>query len=172
MLHKRMTRWLAAPAAMVGFGLAAPAGAVVFDFTGACLDCTGTGTGTLTLKNYTLGSVLTAANFVKFTYSSNLLSYSLGSVDDLTGSLTAATGPAYVSLHGGGYSFNSLVIGPFSLWCTGTTGTCGSDFGFISSWSLAAGSVPEPAMWVAMVAGFGVLGASMRRPRRTTVLYA
>jgi len=172
MLHKRMTRWLVAPAALVGFGLAAPASAVVFDFTGTCIDCTGTGTGTLVLKNYVLGDVLTSANFVKFTYTSNLLTYSLTSVDDLTGSLTASTGPAYVGFHGGGYTFNSLVAGPFSPWCTGTTGTCGSDFGLLSSWSLAAGSVPEPAMWVAMVAGFGVLGASMRRPRRTTVLYA
>lgn len=172
MLHKRMTRWLAAPAAIIGVGLAAPASAVVFDFTGTCFDCTGTGKGRLALKDYHLGDVLTSSNFVKFTYSSNLLSYSLTSVDDLTGSLTGATGPAYVALHGGGYTFNSLVVGPFSPWCTGTTGTCGSDFGFISSWSLAAGSVPEPAMWGVMVLGFGLLGASMRPSQRTTVLYA
>jgi hypothetical protein len=172
MLHKRMTRWLAAPAALVGLGLAAPACAVSFDFTGTCIDCTGTGDGTLVLKNYTLGDVMTAANFVKFTYTSSLLTYSLTSVDDLTGSLTAATGPAYVALHGGGFTFNSLPIGPFSPWCTGTTGTCGSDFGFVSSWSLAAVAVPEPAMWVAMVGGFGLLGASMRRPRRTTMFCA
>jgi hypothetical protein len=165
-----MIRLLAAPAAMVGVGLAAPASAVSFDFTGTCLDCAGTGTGTLVLKNYTLGDVLTSANFVKFTYSSNLLSFSLASVDDLTGSLTGATGPAYVSFHGGGYTFNSLVAGPFSPWCTGTTGTCGSDYGLLSSWS--TGSVPEPAMWGVMVLGFGVLGVSMRRPQRTTVLYA
>ena len=172
MLHKRMTRLLAAPAAIIGFGLAAPAGAVSFDFTGTCIDCAGAGTGTLVLKNYNLGDVLTSANFVKFTYTSNLLSYSLTNVDDLIGSFPAATGPAYVSFHGGGYSFNSFVAGPLSPWCTGAIGTCGSDYGLLSSWSLVAGSVPEPAMWGAMVVGFGVLGASMRRPRRTTVLYA
>jgi len=172
MLHKRMVRWLAAPAAMVGVGLAAPASAVSFKFAGTCIDCSGTGLGTLVLTNYHLGDVLTSSNFVKFTYSSNLLTYSLTSVDDLTGSLTASTGPAYVGLHGGGYTFNSLVAGPFSPWCTGTTGTCGSDFGLVSSWSLVPGSVPEPAMWGVMVLGFGLLGASMRRPRRTTILYA
>jgi hypothetical protein len=165
-------RFLTALAALIGFAAAAaPASATTFTFSGLCFDCTGTGTGTLEVKNYTLGSTLTAANFVSFSYTSNLLTYSLGSVDDLTGSLTGATGPAYVSLHGGGYSFNSLVTGPFSPWCTGTTGTCGSDFGFLSSWSVAA-AVPEPAIWFTMILGFGALGASMRRPRSLGVIHA
>jgi len=173
MLHKRTMRFLTALAALFGLAaIAAPAAAVDFKFSGTCIDCTGTGTGTLVLKNYTLGSTLTSANFVSFSYTSNLLSYSLNSVDDLTGSLTAATGPAFVVFHGGGYTFDSLVAGPFSPWCTGTTGACSSDFGLFSSWSLAAGSVPEPAMWGVMVLGFGLLGASMRRPRRTGLLTA
>ena len=173
MLHKRMMRFLTAMAGLLGLvTLAAPASAVSFEFSGTCIDCTGTGEGTLVLKNYTLGDVLTSSNFVKFTYSSNLLTYSLTSVDDLTGILTDVTGPAYVGFHGGGYTFNSLVAGPFSPWCTGTTGTCSSDFGLLSSWSLVTGSVPEPAMWAAMVLGFGLLGASMRQPRRMGQLYA
>jgi len=173
MLHKRIMRFLTALAALFGLAsMAAPAGAVTFDFSGPCIDCVGTGKGTLVLKNYHFGDVLTSSNFVSFSYTSNLLTYSLASVDDLTGSLTDVTGPAYVGFHGGGYTFNSLVAGPFSPWCTGTTGTCGSDFGLISSWSLVAGAVPEPAAWTAMVLGFGLLGASMRRPRRVGSLYA
>jgi len=173
MLHKRMMRLLTALAALFGMAaFAVPAAAVDFEFTGTCIDCSGTGKGTLVLKDYSFGDTLTAANFVSFTYSSNLLSYSLHSVDDLTGSLTDVTGPAFVVFHGGGFTFDSLVAGPFSPWCTGSTGACSSDFGLVSSWSLAASAVPEPAMWGAMVLGFGLLGASMRRPRRVGLMHA
>jgi hypothetical protein len=166
MLHKRMMRFLTALAALIGFASwAAPAAAADFDFSGLCIDCAGSGTGTLVLKDYTPGDTLTTDNFVSFTYESNILSYALTSVDDLTGSL-AGSGPAYVAFHGGGYTFGSFAAGPFSPWCTGTTGTCASDFGLFSSWSLAS-SVPEPAIWGAMVLGFGLLGASMRRPRHS-----
>jgi hypothetical protein len=165
-------RFLTALAALIGLAtMAAPAAATTFEFSGACIDCSGTGTGTLVLKDYTLGDTLTTSNFVSFTYSSNLLSYALSSVDDLTGSLTAVTGPAYVAFHGGGYSFNSVPIGPISPWCTGAAGSCAADFGFFSSWALAA-SVPEPAMWAVMVLGFGMLGATMRRPQRAGQLFA
>lgn len=165
MLRKWMMRSLTAGAALVGMAaMAAPAAAVDFDFSGTCMDCSGTGKGTLVLKDYDFGDTLTAANFVSFTYSSNLLSYTLTSVDDLTGSLTDIAGPAFVVFHGGGYTFDSLAAGPFSPWCTGTTGACASDFGLLSNWSLAA-AVPEPAIWGAMVLGFGLLGATMRRPR-------
>ena len=173
MLHKHMMRFLTALSAIFGLAaIAAPAAAVDFKFSGTCIDCSGTGEGTLVLKDYTLGDTLTSANFVSFTYTSSLLSYSLSSVDDLTGSLTAATGPAFVVFHGGGYTFDSFVAGPFSPWCTGSTGACSSDFGLFSSWSLVAGTVPEPAMWGVMVLGFGLLGASMRRPRRANMLHA
>lgn len=173
MLHLRMRKFLAALAAFVGLmSLAAPAAATTFKFTGLCTDCTGLGTGTLVLKNYTFGSTLTTSNFVSFSYNSNLLSYSLSSVDDLTGSLGATTGPAFVVLHGGGYAFGSFPLGPvLSPWCTGSSATCGFDYGFFSSWS-TAGSVPEPAIWGTMILGFGLLGASMRQSRRLGVTYA
>lgn len=173
MLRKWTMRCLTALAALFGAAIiAAPAAAVDFEFSGTCIDCSGTGKGTLVLKDYTFGDTLTADNFVSFTYSSNLLNYTLNSVDDLTGSLTAATGPAFVVFHGGGYVFDSLVAGPFSPWCTGASGACAADFGLLSSWSLAAASVPEPAIWGAMVLGFGLLGASMRRPRQAGLIQA
>jgi len=57
---------------------AAPVTFSTFDFKGTCSDCNGFGTGTLVLANYTLGNSFdTAANFVSFDYSSNLLSLSI-----------------------------------------------------------------------------------------------
>lgn len=174
MLQKRITRFLTALIALFGAAvLAAPATATntSFLFTGNCFDCTGTATGELVVKDYTLGDVLTTGNFVSFTYSSNLTSFTLDTVTSLVGSFTVLPGSAFVVLFNDDYAFSSLSTPFFSPWCAGATGTCGSDFGFFSSWSLA-GSVPEPAMWVAMVMGFGLLGATMRRPRRIGALYA
>ena len=174
MLHLRIRWLLTALAVFIGISsLAVPAAATTFDFTGLCTDCTGHGTGTLVVKNYTLGDTLTKANFVSFSYSSNLLSYSLGSVDDLTGSFSGATGPAFIVLHGGGYAFGSFPLGPvLSPWCTGSAATCGFDYGFFSSWSMA-GAVPEPAIWGTMILGFGIAGATMRRRQyRERAIYA
>jgi hypothetical protein len=48
-------------------------------FTGSCSDCTGTGVGYLTLQNYTPGTALSYSDFVSFTYTSNLSSFSITS---------------------------------------------------------------------------------------------
>lgn len=175
MLHKRMMRFLTALAALFGMAaLAAPAAATdtTFLFTGTCTDCTGTGTGTLVLQDYTIGDALSTANFVSFTYSSNLTSFTLNSVNQLIGSLSNVPGANFVEFNDDDFVFISSALGAISPWCTGPTGTCGSDFGLTSSWSLAAGAVPEPAMWAVMVLGFGLLGASMRRPRLEGLLQA
>lgn len=175
MLHKRMMRFLTALVALFGMAaLSAPAAAVdtTFLFTGTCSDCTGTGKGTLVLKDYTIGDALSTANFVSFSYSSNLTSFSLDSVNQLIGSLTNLPGANFVEFNSDDFVFSSFAAGGFSPWCTGPTGTCGDDFGLTSSWSLAAASVPEPAMWAVMVLGFGLLGASMRRPEHVSLLQA
>ena len=175
MLQKRIMRFLTALIALFGAASwAAPAAATntTFVFTGYCFDCTGTATGELVVKDYTLGDVLTTGNFVSFTYSSNLTSFSLDTVTSLVGSFSVLPGSAFVVLFNDDYAFSSLSTPFFSPWCAGATGTCGSDFGFVSSWALGTGAVPEPAMWVAMVVGFGLLGTTMRRPRRISALYA
>ncbi len=52
----------------------ARASKVEYDFSGICTDCTGTAAAQLVLQNYTPGTALTAANFVRFTYDgTNLL---------------------------------------------------------------------------------------------------
>src|ERR1044072_7874497 len=95
MLHKRMMRFLTALAALFGMAaLSAPAAATdtTVLFTGTCSDCTGTGKGTLVLQDYTIGDALSAANFVSFSYSSNLTSFTLDSVNQLIGSLLNVPG--------------------------------------------------------------------------------
>lgn len=169
-------RFLTAVAALFGMAaLSAPAAAVdtTFLFKGTCGDCTGTGTGTLVLKNYTIGEVLSADNFVSFSYTSNLTTFTFNSVKTLIGSLSSLPGANFVEFNNDDFVFSSFAAGGISPWCTGSTGTCGSDFGLSSSWSLAAaGAVPEPAIWLVMVLGFGLLGASMRPPRHVGLIQA
>jgi hypothetical protein len=68
----------------LGLGLSAAgsaqAGPAVLNFSGACGDCTGLGTGTLTLQNFSSGP-LTTNDFVSFVYKSNLVSFTLNSSD-------------------------------------------------------------------------------------------
>jgi hypothetical protein len=176
MLHKRMMRFLTALAALFGMAaLSAPAAAAdtTFLFTGQCSDCTGTGTGTLVLQDYTIGDLLNASNFVSFSYSSNLTNFAIDSVDGIVGSLSNLPGANFVNFFDGDHVFSSLAVGGLSAWCTGASNACASDFGSSSSWALAAaGAVPEPAIWAAMVLGFGLLGMSMRRPRHADLLHA
>jgi hypothetical protein len=66
----------------------------VFDFTGNCTDCSGVGTGVLTLQNYTPGAAIDPSNFVSFVYSSNLTTVSISDDTELSYTLapTATSG--------------------------------------------------------------------------------
>jgi hypothetical protein len=138
------------------------AATATFRFVGQCTDCTGSGTGTLVLQDYTLGESLTAANFVSFTYSSNKLSYTLNAaqVQLLVGSLPASLpAPATVDFEKSDLSiqFLSSVSG---FWCSGSN--CFGDFGSTSTWSLVPTSPPIPAVadWelTALAAALAALG--------------
>lgn len=132
---------------------------VTYQFTGTCADCTGTGTGLLTLENYTPGTSMKMGNFVSFTYDSNLTSYSFTSSDQLsffTGliadSLPAASFVYIVDNSARPNYFASSLDG---TWCVGTY--CSSDNGLGSSWAEAT-AAPEPATWFLVVpAIFGFL---------------
>lgn len=79
----------------------------------------------------------------------------LGSVTD-TDNHPAGHGPVLSFSHA---NIHSVVI-------TETSGTVGFDnFQFDTPTAVAAAGVPEPAGWAMMVAGFGLLGAGLRRPR-------
>ena len=184
---------------LFGAGPAAASGPLtVIDFTGTCSDCAGTGVGVLTVQNFGTG-VLNDSNFVSWTYTSNLVTYSLTqasfhafSADFSAGlpglaavSIETATTVPPVSSDGAYHDFmSSLTANPFT----------GSDWtvdGFIpapggvelpvsgggvinddqgpSYTWRVEGSVPEPATWALMIAGFGLAGAALRRERRRAV---
>jgi len=66
-----------------------------------------------------------------------------------------------------GYLPGRLVAGQsLDTLCSSATSICDLNFRFTTS---AAAAVPEPAGWALMLAGFGTLGAALRRRRRVPV---
>ena len=112
-----------------------------FYFTGTCSDCQGTGQGVLVLGNYTPGQPFSSGNFLSFTYSSNLIGFTI----DLTASNLFASGALPATLPGtASVLIRGQVNGTFQnfqsqlsgQWCAGQS--CASDFGGGSSWGLTA----------------------------------
>src|SRR5713101_411740 len=92
----RAMRILTLAASLIIFGqiplMAIPISLETFTFTGPCADCTGTGIGTLVLVNYTLGNDLTTDNFVSFSYTSDLTTFSLSGVGSANGQIDSISG--------------------------------------------------------------------------------
>jgi hypothetical protein len=143
-----------------------------YQFVGQCGDCVGTGTGLLTLQNYTPGQALTWANFVSFTYTSSINPIPGGITPAvlngmwqpaplLTGSIPAVLpAPAVVNL---GANSNNYVLmtnwNSSGWWCVGVNG-CQGDWGPAGTWSLV-GAIPTPvavpALGRPMLIGLAVL---------------
>lgn len=141
-----------------------------YQFVGQCNDCVGTGTGLLTLQNYTPGQPLAWANFVSFTYTSSInpipggitpSSPNFNSSSVLSGTIPATLpAPALVSL---GWNNSNMVLRTTlaGYWCVGVNG-CQGDNGVLGSWSLVGASpapsaVGTPALGVPMLIGLAVL---------------
>jgi hypothetical protein len=129
-----------------------------YQFVGQCTDCTGTGVGQLTVQNYTLGTALDNCNFVSFTYTSNLTSFTITAPGSfkLGGTLPASLpSAALVRVMGTGRNnFESTTGGS---WRVGLT-----DYGTGGTWSLPSTAAPtlSPAALCALVlllAGAGAL---------------
>jgi hypothetical protein len=150
-------------------------------------NCTGTGIGYLTVQNYVPGQPLSYANFVSFTYTSNINPIPSGitpstpnfsSSSILTGtmpvSLTTAAAPVAVTL---GWDSSDYVLvtssAPNGIWCVSGSGGCSvipGDFGFGSTWVVNNPTVP--ALSTAALCALGLLLAGtgallVRRARRT-----
>lgn len=115
----------AATAAMVlglglGAGGAANAATTLFDFSGVCRDCASVGTGTLVLNGAPNGPISTA-DFVSFSYKSNLVSFTLdkSNIVAMLGSFDPSRPGAevidIVQLGGTGWEFERNADGSWSV---------------------------------------------------------
>jgi hypothetical protein len=135
----------------------------VYDFVGNCTDCTGTGTGVLTLSgSYVRGTTLTSGDFVDWTYTSNLITYEIASVTFISGSIPVSlpASVADVTFYNASYDFTTS--GFIGTWCTGTGTLCFKDYGPTYTWS-SAQAAPEPASLAVMAVGMVAVGATRRR---------
>ena len=122
-----------------------------YQFVGQCTDCSGTGVGVLTVQNYTLGDTLTGCNFVSFTYTSNLTSFTItapGSYD-LSGMLPVSLpAAAMVNVRDSTNEFSSSA--------NGTWNVDESDYGTGGTWSLPSTST-APTLSPAALCALGLL---------------
>jgi hypothetical protein len=139
----------------------------VITFTGDCLiDCSSTGTGTLTLGgSYTLGSDI-GASFISFAYSSSFTSFTILPTDTgffAGGSLPGTLpGAADISIFNNTTGFQSFTSG---FWCVGSrcNSQVNNDAGVNGTFNAAAG-VPEPGSLMLLGSGLaGLLYAGRRR---------
>lgn len=154
-----------------------------YSFTGTCSDCNNP-SGTLVLQNYTLGQPLSSSNFVSFTYSSSVISFTISAAAnpsfDISGTLPATLpGPSANTVvidNGGTPEFMGFIAETNSDdgdWCAGPE--CEFDEGTGGTWSLGAAPPTSnvPALNTEALAGTALLLALMgwfllkRLPRRS-----
>ena len=126
---------------------------------------------TATLNGQTLNASTTTQFFLN---TNNFAGLFFGSAGNGGGSF-AATGPGLV-----GYDAVSALpttalttygVGPVTIFTDRGTVQL-SSFGNGTFTAALAGAVPEPATWAMMIAGFGMVGGSLRRRAKVSVSYA
>ena len=126
-----------------------------YQFVGQCTDCTGTGVGQLTVQNYTLGDTLNSCNFVSFTYTSNLTSFTITAPGSFTLSGTLPVSlPAAATVRVFGTGRNNFESNTDGSWYVGL-----SDYGTGGVWSLPSTST-VPTLSTAALCTLGLLLAS------------
>ena len=122
---------------------------------------------------YKQGQGAQADPVLTFHFSGNPVITSLSAHLDNTG-FGGVFGPASVLVDGVGYSFTAPASGTIGwltitgLNLTGNSHTvqfnqANNGWLFVSEVTFAGSVVPEPASWAMMIAGFGLVGAAMRR---------
>jgi hypothetical protein len=113
-----------------------------YRFVGQCTDCSGTGVGLLTVRNYTLGSSFDSCSFVSFTYTSNLVSFTITQSDirQLDGALPASL-PGVASIQVQGPGDENFESGTDGTWAVGAT-----DYGTNGTWGPVPATVPVPTL--------------------------
>ena len=118
---------------------------------------------TVAATTYTLADVLTYTDYVHFGYDTSANTFVT------SGNLTGFAGPGYFSSlsaisSGGtaGFYFTALPSGFFQEYTTS------SNASFDSATFTASNGIPEPASWAMLIAGFGLVGAAMRRRAAVT----
>lgn len=170
-MTKMISRFLTILMAVCGLAVAtAPAQAVttVYEFEGFGATPS---TGELVLEDYTPGSSITLANFVSFSFTSSILSYTLTSVSSIAGSFLSVPGENFVNILTPDFAF---VTTPFGPWCTGGNPTCSAVTGNSHLWTVetVTPTIPEPAAWALMLLGFGLVGVTLRQRRGAAVVTA
>jgi hypothetical protein len=121
-----------------------------YQFVGQCTDCTGTGVGLLTVQNYTLGTTLSNCNFVSFTYTSNLTSFTVTTSGSyyLSGMLPVSL-PAAAAVQVSGSGSNNFLSNTDGTWYVGL-----ADRGTGGTWSLPS---TVPTLSAAAIGALGLL---------------
>jgi hypothetical protein len=139
-----------------------------YNFTGTCTDCSGTGTATLVLSNYTLGQPITTSNFVSLTYNgTNLISAFTIPANapslNVSGSITTLPGQNTVSINSSLFSSITFSSNTNGQWFVGL-----SDFGTVSVWTgTNITTTPAPSTIVLLAIGLLALTALFWRQRKT-----
>jgi PEP-CTERM motif len=135
--------------------------ATIFDFSGACSDCSGTATAELTLSaSYALGDELTSSNFVSFHYDGTDLqsAFTITSADlgSISGAISTVPGENSVSV------FDTSLLGfesaTYGFWDV-RIASLSADYGYSHAYSNPPNAAPEPATWVMMA--IGLLGVGL-----------
>ncbi len=132
-----------------------------FTFAGTCTDCTGDALGTLVLGTTPGQTVFTTADFVSFTYSSNLIpAVDITAPTSFSANFITLPGASDVSLNSATFKFETFTGGN---WCIGFA--CGLHYGAGHVWSVPTDVVtaPEPTSIALLAVGLATLAARRRR---------